>query len=129
MKYSIEQFVALESGVWEAMLAGDPEKDKALLTENFLGVYNTGFSNREEHCNAIAAGPVAATYKITEPRIMILSTGIVIFSYLAIWTPIRKGKVKSEEKMYISSIWQEFGGTWLNIFSQDTEADQNAPCM
>lgn len=116
----LKDFVVLEKQVWEAMRTGDPEADKRALTENFLGVYETGFSSRDEHCRAMSEGPIAERYTISEERILRLSADIVILSYLASWVPIREGKPQKEEQMYISSVWQKINDTWLNVFSQDT---------
>ena len=120
MTLSLEDCIALEQQVWNAMLNGDPEADKRALTENFLGVYETGFSDRETHCKAMAHGPIAKSYTISEARLLGLSEEIVILSYLATWVPIRNGNAQQEEVMYISSVWQKSGDSWLNVFSQDT---------
>ena len=120
MSHTVETFVSLESQVWEALRIGDPQRDAALLTEDFLGVYETGFSDRQNHCDQLKNGPIVARYAITDPRITVLSEEIVLLAYLAEWS--RPASPESTEYMYISSIWRRSGSGWRNIFSQDTRS-------
>ncbi|MEM0945310.1 MAG: nuclear transport factor 2 family protein [Pseudomonadota bacterium] len=110
--------LALERRVWEALLAGDGAADRALLSEDFLGVYPSGFSDRAGHCGQLAAGPSIAAYEITQARLITLGEGLVLLSYHARYTRAHPGA--TPETMYVSSIWQRKGATWQNIFSQDT---------
>ena len=117
MNYSVDEFVDLEKKVWEALRNGDSESDADLLTDDFLGVYDTGFSGKLEHCGQLSDGPVVSTYEILEPRILILSERLVLLSYLASWTKPESNKL---EKMYVTSIWKQTASGWKNLFSQDT---------
>ncbi len=116
----IEKFVALETGVWDALVSGDGAADAALLSKDFLGVYETGFSNRTEHAAMLDNGPIVATYRIEQATVRVISARAVLLCYLAFYTkPADPGK---EERMYVSSLWEEIDGQWLNTFSQDTDA-------
>ena len=119
-EYSVEEFLDLEKAVWETMKSGDLEAQADLLADNFLGVCETGFAGKSKHCSELAAGPIVADYEISQARIMLLSEGMVLLSYLAISRSLKKGVVGKAGGMYISSIWQRFDGGWKNIFSQDT---------
>ena len=114
---TIEEFVELESRVWDALVAGDAEADAILLADNFVGVYELGFSGKDEHCKQLENGPTAGSYDIREPRILVISDDSVMLSYLAEWT--RPGSAEVE-RMYVSSLWQRSKGGWENAFSQDT---------
>lgn len=118
----LEFFVGLESQVWEALVAGDGDADRALLTSDFLGVYTTGFANRSEHAAQLAGGPTVAVYAIAEARLMRLSGTDVMLSYRADYRRLHDGRPGPEEAMYISSLWTERDGRWQNVFSQDTPA-------
>ncbi len=115
----IEEFVALETGVWDALVSGNGAADAALLSEDFLGVYETGFSNRAEHAAMLDNGPIVVTYRIEETTLRVISDKAALLCYLACYTrPADPGK---EERMYVSSLWEEIDGQWLNTFSQDTD--------
>ncbi len=116
-RLTVEKFVELESRVWAALVAGDPQADAAMLTDDFVGVYETGISGKSEHCEQLENGPIVEQYQILEPRILVVSERSVMLSYLAEWTRTGDPELK---KMYVSSLWQESGGSWKNSFSQDT---------
>jgi hypothetical protein len=115
-------FVDLETQVWEALAHGDADADRALLTSDFLGVYTTGFANRSEHAAQLANGPTVATYAITDARLLRVSPTNVLLCYRADYRRMRDGRPGDEETMFISSLWTERDGRWLNSFSQDTPA-------
>ncbi|NQU66373.1 MAG: nuclear transport factor 2 family protein [Candidatus Marinimicrobia bacterium] len=120
MKHTVEQFLKLETRVWNAMKAGDMEMDARLLTDDFLGVYQTGIAGKLEHCQQLENGPTVASYEIREPRILVLSENSVLLSYLATWTRMSSANAGDIETMYVSSIWRNSDGGWRNVFSQDT---------
>jgi hypothetical protein len=46
----------------------------------------------------------------------------VLLCYRADYRPARAGGPGAASTMYISSLWVERDGRWLNVFSQDTPA-------
>ncbi len=116
----IEKFVDLETRVWEALLNGDGQADAALLSADFLGVYETGFSNRTEHAAMLGNGPIVLNYQIEDARLRVVTDKAVLLSYLACYT--KPADPARQERMYVSSLWQEIDGQWLNTFSQDSNA-------
>ena len=116
----IDKFISPESGVWEALVKGDSVADAALLSEDFLGVYETGFSDRAEHAAMLDNGPIVAKYRIEDARIRKISERAVLLSYLSCYT--KPASPEKEERMYVSSLWEEVAGEWVNTFSQDTNA-------
>jgi hypothetical protein len=116
----LDFFVRLESEVWEAMLAGDAEADRRLLSDDFFGVYPRGFEGHDEHAGHLADGPVATRYTIADARLRVLGDDTVLLAYRADYRPIVDGTPGADAAMYISSIWCRRGTTWLNVFSQDT---------
>ena len=107
--------LALESSVWEALVRGDAEADRAALSPDFLGVYPSGFSDREGHVSQLDAGPSVAEYALSEARVQVYAPDLVMLSYRA---RFRRGQEWQE--MYVSSLWQREGPGWRNLFSQDT---------
>jgi hypothetical protein len=116
----VEFFVGLETGVWDALVAGDRAADRSRLTTDFLGVYPSGFADRDEHAEQLADGPTMASYSIDEARTFDVTEDAIMLAYLA--TFVSAGDT-AEKQMYISSLWQRFDDQWLNTFSQDTPVE------
>jgi len=108
-----------EVRVWEALVLGNKQVDEALLDQNFLGVYSTGFAGKAEHVQQLDNGPTIKSYELSAFRVLHLSTDSALLSYRADF--IRSNQIFSEA-MYVSSIWQRRGQVWVNLFSQDTSA-------
>lgn len=112
-------FITLETRVWQALVAGDPQGDGAMLTPDFLGVYPSGFSDRDDHTGQLANGPIMQSYDLDQARLLTIGDDHALLSYRA--TYVRAGG-DATEVMYISSLWERRDGSWLNSFSQDTPA-------
>lgn len=119
-KPTLDDILALEIKVWEALVSGDPKADGAMLTEDFLGVYTSGYSDKAGHMAELTDGPSMAEYRLSEARLKHLGKRRVILSYRADY---RKPDAENWDAMYISSIWESRKGVWLNVFSQDTPTD------
>ena len=119
---NLDDFIELETKVWEALRSGDPEEDARLLAPDFVGLYTTGFADRSEHAGQLANGPTVAEYELHEPRLVVLSEVDVLLCYRADWRRLTAGERGARESMYISSLWSRRSGRWVNVFSQDTPA-------
>ncbi|HBQ35702.1 MAG TPA: DUF4440 domain-containing protein [Rhodobacteraceae bacterium] len=120
----IGQFLKLENKIWQALVSGDSNVDQMMLEDGFLGVYSTGFSDKNGHVGQLQNGPTVTKYQIRQPKLLILTGDVVLLAYLAdFW---RVGS-QTQESMYVSSIWRKSGLDWRNIFSQDTAKDTVAP--
>jgi hypothetical protein len=124
---NVDDFVRLEREVWEALLHGDPAADARMLSDDFLGVYPSGFADRQAHVAQLTDGPTIAAYEITEPHVMQVSNDAVLLSYRAVYRrpatrPLADEGVCAQEVMYVSSLWNCRDGRWINVFSQDTPA-------
>jgi hypothetical protein len=113
----VEFFVGLERGVWDALIAGDADADRAALAPEFVGVYPTGFANADEHVGQLSGGPTVQRYTVAEARVVEVADGHVMLSYLATYR--RPGR-SEDEAMYVSSLWSLRSDRWVNVFSQDT---------
>lgn len=121
--YDVNFFLELESKVWAALASGDRQADESFLADDFLGVYSSGTAGKTDHSAQLLDGPTITEYSLSDAKIMVLSEGVVILTYLAHFSRRRKDSTGPREAMYISSIWRRTGTTWLNIFSQDTKAE------
>ena len=112
-------FVDLESAVWDALVSGDADADRELLSDDFVGLYPTGFANLDDHAGELADGPSMASYAISEARVIEVSPQAVLLCYRADYQQVGES---ATEVMFISSLWVERDGRWWNTFSQDTPA-------
>ncbi len=116
-EHDVDQFIALESEVWQALVDGDGAADERLLSEDFLGVYTVGFADRDAHVAHVGKGPSVTEYALSDARLMVLTDDMVLLAYRCEFTRPGGG---GRESVLISSIWHERDGTWVNTFSQDT---------
>jgi hypothetical protein len=115
---TLDDFVALEEEVWKALVAGDPAADAHMLSDDFLGVYTVGFANRDQHAAQLESGPTVVSYSLSEARLLVVSDVAVMLSYRADYRKTESSD--TPDAMYISSLWCERDGRWINTFSQDT---------
>jgi hypothetical protein len=116
----IDDVVRLETAVWQALVDGDPGADANLLSDDFLGVYSTGFGDRSEHVGQLDSGPTVAGFEISEARLITLSDTAVLLAYRAEFRRTSATPGAPPEAMYVSSVWCLRDDRWVNVFSQDT---------
>src|SRR3954452_17981412 len=117
MGMTIDQLIALEIEVWDGLVRGDRAADERLLSDDFLGVYPTGFGDRSAHAGQLAGGPTVAAFELSEAQMLVISDVTALLAYRADY--VRAGAVETES-MYVSSLWCRRHGHWVNVFSQDT---------
>ena len=114
---ALDDIVALETRVWQALVDGDAAADGALLSDDFVGVYPTGYSGRAEHVAQLVGGSTVLTFVLSDFRLVVVSPSAALLAYRARY--VRAGSTEAES-MYVSSLWCERDGRWVNVFSQDT---------
>lgn len=114
-----EFLLELERQVWQALVEGDAAADRALLADEFLGVYPDGFAGRDEHAAQFASAPTVSAFSIHDPRSIDLGDDAHLLCYEA---HFRRPGSDEAHRMYVSSLWQRVDGRWVNTFSQDTPA-------
>lgn len=119
MRALLDDLLACETGVWEALVKGDAGADAAALAADFLGVYPDGFAGKDAHSGQLSEGPTVVRYELSDARVMVLGSDHALLAYHARY--LRVGQDEMEE-MYVSSIWRRSGAGWVNVFSQDTPA-------
>ncbi len=115
-------FLELEEQVWCALVAGDWEADGRLLSEDFLGVYPPGCADRAEHVRQLDNGPTVTEYSLSDPRLIRISDDAVLLCYRADYRRPTGAASGPADVMFISSLWCQRDGEWVNVFSQDTPA-------
>lgn len=97
----IEDFLRLEAKVWQALADGDPEEDARLLSDDFLGVYPTGFADRSDHTAQLVDGPTIATFALHDARLVSISESAAILSYRADYEHARTTAAGEAESMSV----------------------------
>ena len=115
----VTELIAQETRVWNALMAGDPTADEALLSADFLGVYPDGFSDRAGHSSQLAQGPSISSYRMEDCRALALGPEHGALSYRAVFRRVGRDR---DETMYVTSIWERTETGWINLLSQDTPA-------
>ncbi|MFK8022314.1 MAG: DUF4440 domain-containing protein [Ilumatobacter sp.] len=121
---TIQSLLALEAAVWDALVAGDSTADSEALTDDFLGVYPTGFAGRDDHVGQLDQGPTVVSYQLRDARVRVITPDDALLSYRADY---RRTDAAHDETMYVSSLWSRVDGGWRNVFSQDTPAGDAVP--
>jgi hypothetical protein len=117
----VEDFVELESQVWRALADGDADADGRLLSDDFLGVYATGFADRTDHVAQLKDGATVATFALHDVRMVVVSESAVLLAYRAEFERPRSADARQRHStMYVSSLWCLRDERWVNVFSQDT---------
>jgi len=119
---ALDELVALETAVWEALRAGDAEADERLLSDDFLGVYPTGFADRADHVAQLAGGPTVEHFELSDARMVAVSPTDVLLAYRADFVSSAVGISGDAATMYVSSLWSRRAGRWVNTFSHDCPA-------
>lgn len=123
---NLDEALGLERRVWHALCTGDQDLDESMLSEDFLGVYPSGLSDRAEHADQLAGGPTVHDFQLSEAQLVNLAEGRVLLCYRADWRAPRlpgSDQPGPARAMYISSIWSLRGDAWINTFSQDTPTE------
>ena len=123
MKYDLNFFLGLEMQVWEALKNGDKNANSKLLSDDFLGVYETGLSSKEDHLELLRNGPIISCYEIGSSQLIQLGPEIASLTYSATATFLRNEGEDTQVLLYITSIWARRLNKWVNIFSQDTKGN------
>ena len=110
-----------EGDVWRALVSGDAQSDAAALADDFLGIYADGFAGKADHVGQLANGPTVVRFEIIDPQFRSLGADHCVLSYRADFQRVEQKEV---ETMYVTSIWEQRGGAWVNVLSQDTAAER-----
>lgn len=119
----LEDLVRLESQVWQALVDGDADADRRMLSDDFLGVYPTGFADRESHVGQLLDGATVTSFALHDARLLVVSDSAVILSYRAEFKRPTSTALSQMQSAYVSSLWCRREGAWINVFSQDTPAE------
>ncbi len=96
-----------------------------MLSDDYLGLYATGYGDKAEHVAQLADGPTVLDFRLSRARLTPLADGLALLTYHAEYRRAPSGE--DPERMWVSSIWRYRDGAWENLFSQDTAEDAVRP--
>nr|WP_280652838.1 nuclear transport factor 2 family protein [Jannaschia formosa] len=111
----LDQLLAAERRVWDALVAGDAGADRAALHPDFLGLYPEGYADRDAHVAQLDDGPTVGTFTLTEARACTPGDGLGLLTYRADFTRIDGRR----DAMRVASLWRATPEGWVNLFSMD----------
>ncbi len=123
----LDDILGLETEVWQALVDGDAAADERLLAEDFVGVYPTGFAGRDDHVTPVQEGPTVSDFVLAETRLLVVSDTAALLAYRADYRRVTPDGPGPPETMFVSSLWCERDGRWVNVFSQDTPEGAATP--
>ena len=124
MNTNVEFFILLESQIWDSLVRGDKISESQLIADDFLGVYETGYSNKAEYLSQLDRGPSIHRFIIFNPRLLAINSTNVALTYQVDFMALKNNDPEPKQTMYVTSIWSLRSENWVNIFSQDTLASQ-----
>jgi hypothetical protein len=120
-KISMEdQIVAKEREGLDALKAGHPEEFGKLTADDAVFVDTAGAASKAQVMQNVG-GFKLTDYSMENVKFLRLSNKSGLITYKITETGNSHGKDFTAHS-YISSIWEERGGTWLCLFSQETGA-------
>jgi len=118
-------FVAKEKEVWDALKSKNKAADSQLLAEDFVGLYDTGFAVRSDHVKQMDDSYAIRSYTIQDSRVVRVDPKTALLLYKATCEASGDWEDFCSRPMYVSSLWVDRNGRWVNLFSQDTPAAKN----
>ena len=115
-------FIEKEKEVWEAIKNKDKSADSRLLADDFVGLYDTGFATKSDHVNQMDDEYSIEKYNLQDAKVLRLSPTMALLLYKATCKGSGAWEQFCSRPGYVSSLWVEREGHWLNLFSQDTRA-------
>lgn len=99
-----KNLLELETKAWEGVKNSDPKAMKALLTEDFLEVTESGRRNLQQALKSYAEPSPFKTYELSQIKLISLSTNAAVLSYLA--------KMDSASSAYVCAVYVNRGKGW-----------------
>jgi hypothetical protein len=108
----VQDILEVEKKAWEGVKNSDPNAMKALLSDEFLEVTESGRRNLQEALKSYAEPAGFKTYQLSEIKVISLSTNSAVLSYLA--------KMDSKSSAYVCAVYVNRGQGWKLVHWQAT---------
>ena len=123
-----EAVIEKEKQMYESIKSGDMETFESNLAENFMSVYEEGFSNREQEIASIKNLTIDS-YEMSDIKVMTPAENIAMIVYTlnasGTWN-----QEKFEGKYYSTSTWMKGDdGNWKGIMHTETKASSTGETL
>jgi ketosteroid isomerase-like protein len=115
-------FVAKEKEDWEALKNKDKAAAARLLADDFVGMYDTGYSTKSEWLKQIDGRYTVDDYRIEDVKVLRPNPTTTLLLYKATCKGTGEWSAFCSRPEYISDLFVERNGQWVALFSQDTQA-------
>ena len=116
-----QSLVELERGQWQAMVDGDVDYYRHLLTDDFMAVMGEGVMDTQMTVDMMSDRPTSFRYEMDDPTELELSEDSALLTYRAHFEGDHKGEHFSQDA-YFTTIYVRREGQWRAAFSQMTPA-------
>jgi hypothetical protein len=115
-----EALIALEKQAWEAWKTKDGKFFQGLLSEESIGVGDSGVAKKATIVKDIAGSDCEVrSYSLDNYEVVMLDPNTAILTFKADQDATCKGKVVPA-RVWASSVYIKRGGKWLSAFHQET---------
>ena|ERR1700730_17788267 len=115
-------FIEKEKEVWEALKHKDKAAATRLLADDFVGMYDFGFSTKSEWIKQIDEQYTVDAYTIENPKVLRPSPSTALLLYASTCKGTGAWGDYCSHTTRIADLWVERSGQWFDLFSQDTTA-------
>jgi hypothetical protein len=119
-----EKLINKEREVWEAFKRKDVAALKSLLSDDSYEVDDDGTLNTKAQQIESVADLNLTSYQIEDSRVLVINKDVAIVTYKITTEGSYKGKPFEPGASLASAVWANRGGTWQNIFYQETKIKQ-----
>jgi hypothetical protein len=117
-------FIEKEKAVWDAIKSKNKSADSGLLADDFVGLYDTGFAAKSDHVSQMDDKYAIERYDLQDTKVLRLSSTMALLLYKATCKGTGAWEQYCSRPDYVSSLWVEREGHWVNLFSQDTQSSR-----
>jgi hypothetical protein len=111
----------LESSVWQAFKAKNANAFKALVTANYVGVYDTGPSTIASELNEMKLFNIS-NFAISHFSARRIDAGEDVLTVYDIDLKGTRGKTDISGRYHAASVWHHAGNKWLTAFHTEMKA-------
>ena len=116
-----QEIIANEKSVLELSASGKLEAYSKRLSDDVLAVYSTGYANKTDVLDALRA-MTDVHYSMDDVKVVKVSNQAAVIVYKLAQDWKEGGKTLTRE-YYVSSLWTNDNGKWLNRFWQETDRE------
>jgi len=111
-----------EKALYEAIKNGDMDTFKNSLSENFMGVYASGISNRDEEVESVGSNLSIDSYSFSEVSVLTPAENVAVINYKVSMSGNWADEAFSND-YYATSTWIKIENDWKALVHSDMQAE------